>query len=202
MKIKKLHNLFLFSFIVFSFITSCVIMPEGQKEEVKDLKSIKKDEVIIVGRIVLDPPLTKKEREYSGHLKTLSDFENKASFSCFNVKPSKDKTIVEQNSKTDGYFYAQLGKPFYIKSSNRTFYIGGGNIRSSTLSINLPARFKVNVERNDKAIYVGTIIYRRDDFDSITKIEFVDEYDKIKRKFHKKFGNNIDLRKSLLQAVK
>lgn len=65
----------------------------------------------------------------------------------------------------------------------------------------LPVRFKIDIRQTDKAVYIGKIRYTRDDFNSITKVELKDDYNKANKIFRRKFGNRYRLRKSLIKKI-
>jgi len=86
-------------------------------------------------------------------------------------------------------------------------YIVDGQIttvfsRYGSEEIILPAGFKINIKAKYKAVYTGKIRYIRDDFNSITRVEFKDDYKKSLKEFRKKFGKKYKLRKSLISKIK
>lgn len=97
------------------------------------------------------------------------------------------------------YIAAPLGKTFYVTFESKPFYylrgvivMGGGvllkPIESDSGDIVLPAGVKIDVHPGDKAVYIGTIRYERDDFFSITKVSIRDDYEHENAAFIKKFG--------------
>ncbi len=64
-----------------------------------------------------------------------------------------------------------------------------------------PGGLKVSIQSGDKAVYIGTIRYHRDEFFNITKTRIVDDYGRANAEFKKQFGTKVALRKSLATAV-
>jgi hypothetical protein len=61
---------------------------------------------------------------------------------------------------------------------------------------------RATLRPGDKAVYIGTIRYHRDEFFTISRIQIVDDYGHANAEFKKKFGSKHSLRKALLTAVK
>jgi hypothetical protein len=64
-----------------------------------------------------------------------------------------------------------------------------------------PGGLKVALKPGDRAVYIGTLRYHRDEFFEITKVSIVDEYGAAQAEFRKKFGG-VPLRKALMTPVK
>jgi hypothetical protein len=65
-----------------------------------------------------------------------------------------------------------------------------------------PGGLKISLKPGDKAVYVGTVQYHRNEFFVVTKVAIVDDYDRANAEFKKKFGTKFPLRKALLTTVK
>jgi molybdopterin synthase catalytic subunit len=61
---------------------------------------------------------------------------------------------------------------------------------------------KVSIKPGDKAVYVGTVQYHRNEFFEVTKVTIVDDYDHANAEFKKKFGARYPLHKALLTSAK
>ena len=59
----------------------------------------------------------------------------------------------------------------------------------------LPGGLKYEVQPSDRAIYIGTLRYHRDDYNAITKVDLLDEFDKAKKAFVKQHGATVKLRR-------
>ena len=171
--------------------------------EVGSLNTVKKDEVVVVGTITLSPKLEKDEQE----------LDQKGVWDVMGYgEKNKNRSMITFNSKpvSSGYKYVinpELGKVFFFKVPRDLKYIVDGEIlttfsRYGSEKIILPTGFKINIKSSDKAVYIGDIRYKRDDFNSITRIELKDNYRKARRVFRKKFGKKYKLRKSLVTRIK
>jgi molybdopterin synthase catalytic subunit len=60
----------------------------------------------------------------------------------------------------------------------------------------------VSLKPGDRAVYIGTVRYHRNEFWEITKVAIVDDYDRANADFRKKFGAKTPLRKALLTPAK
>lgn len=179
-------------------ITSCVGAP---KLPITSFSQVDNKETVVVGRVELVPPLEKDEQELS-----------------FTVKKYRGKTLLitdETYRELDdlnpgdfsGRIEAALGKTFYVKAPNKPFYILAGVIFMRVAGTTnerayLPAGFKIDIKPNDKAIYIGTVRYYRDEFFKITKVEIKDNYEEENTEFRKLFGNKFKLRKELVDIVR
>ncbi|MDH5601143.1 MAG: hypothetical protein OEY78_07550 [Gammaproteobacteria bacterium] len=171
--------------------------------ELGSLSAVKKDEVIVVGRISLSPKLEKDEQELDP--KGVWDVMGYGS-------KNKNRSMITFNSKpvADGYKYVinpELGKVFFFSVPRNLKYIVDGEIlitfsRYSSDKVILPTGFKLNIKPSDKAVYIGDLHYKRDDFNSITQVQLKDNYKKARSLFRKKFGKKYKLRKALIKRIK
>ena len=169
------------------------------REPLNNAAALNSNETIIVGRIELLPALAKGEQK----IKSLNSglFENKVII----IADEKYREINRELAIGDyeGRIEATLGENFFVRSSNRPFFILLGMMYlelggKTTNQIYFPGGFKVSVKADDKAVYIGTIQYTRDEFFSFTKITVVDDYERANAEFKKKFGPKLQLRKSLI----
>jgi hypothetical protein len=66
----------------------------------------------------------------------------------------------------------------------------------------LPGGLKYEIQASDRAIYIGTFRYHRDDYNAITKVDLVNEFDKANQAFTERFGNVVKLRRVKPSLVK
>ena len=171
--------------------------------EAGSFKTVKKDEVVVVGRITLLPKLEKGEQELDP--KGVWDVMGYGS-------KNKNRSMITFNSSPEpaGYKFVinpELGKTFFFSVPRNLKYIVDGEVlikfsRFGSEKVILPTGLKLNIRSSDKAVYIGDLVYTRDDFNSITKVKLKDNYSKARRLFRKKFGKKYKLRKSLVKAVK
>lgn len=169
---------------------------------VDDVSTVGSQEVIVVGRIELTPSLTDEDQILKGI--GTGKFKNKV-FVITNEEWQDKQGGIELG---DDFFEATLGEPFYVKGSNKPFYFLTGVIYTDVSSkgamqnVNLPGGVKIELRSNDKAVYIGTIRYTRNEYFDITRAEINDDYDRANAAFKKKFGVKYNLRKALAAPIK
>jgi hypothetical protein len=173
------------------------------REPVSSLSGLNGGETVVVGRIELVPPLRKNEQKLKG-LGT-GNFENKIIL----IADEQNRALTDEPGMSDyaGRIEAILGKNFFVRSDSKPFYILGGMMYLDLGGREMnrayfPGGLKVSIKPGDKAVYVGTVRYHRNEFFEITKAAVIDDYDRANAEFKKKFGAKYPLRKALLTAVK
>lgn len=169
---------------------------------VDDVSTVGAQEVIVVGRIVLTPALTDGDQLLNGI--GTGRYKNKV----FVITGEEWQDKQGGVGPGDDFFEATLGENFFIKGSNKPFYLLTGAIYTEMSSngtrqnANLPGGAKIELRSNDKAVYIGTVRYTRNEYFDITRSEIIDEYDQANAAFKKKFGVKYNLRKALLVPIK
>jgi hypothetical protein len=173
------------------------------REPVDSLSGLGGDETVVVGRIELVPPLRKEEQKLKGL--NSGSFENKV----FLLADEHYRVLTEEPGMADyaGRIEAILGKNFCVRSHTKPFFILGGMLYLDLGGREMnrayfPGGLKVSIKPGDKAVYVGTVQYHRNEFFEVTKVAIVDDYDHANAEFKKKFGARYPLRKALLTSAK
>ncbi len=181
-------------------LSACV---GAAREPVNALSELGGGETLVVGRIELVPPLQPGEQKIKGG--NSSQFENK----MFLFTDEHRRTLSKEPAMADyaGRIEAILGKTFFVRSSNKPFFILGGMVYLDLGGRELnrayfPGGLKVSMGPGDKAVYIGTVQYHRNEFFEVTKNLIVDDYDRTNAEFKKKFGTKSSLRKALLTPAK
>lgn len=184
-------------------LQACISMPH-MYEKIESSKQLKNNEIILVGSVSLIPKLKLSEQKL-----TKDSF-----FTAGSYKDRKLNHFVmqlnHQSKSSDNKFIInpELDKLFFINIPKKMKYIVDGEIHTefmpgySTAQIKLPTWLKINIKPTDRAVYIGRLVYTRDDFNSITAIALKDDYKSAVKKFRRKFGRNIKLRKSLIKRIK
>jgi len=176
---------------------------------VTSLSEIDGDSVVVVGRLDLDPPLRSGEQQIRpGTFDPLGvgDTMRDHAFLWFgrSAETPTEKGEIVHNPK--------LGELYFLPVPKRTPYMLGGYIptqfnmrmvgpRSVTVDearIEIPGGLRYDMRPGDKAIYVGTLRLRRDEFNSVIKADVIDEYAAAAAEFKRRFGAGAGLRKALL----
>jgi hypothetical protein len=181
-------------------LSACV---GAAREPVDSLSGLGGDETVVVGRIDIVPPLRKDEQKLKGL--NSGSFENKV----FLLADEHYRVLTEEPVMADyaGRIEAILGKNFFVRSNSKPFFILGGMMYLDLGGREMnrayfPGGLKASLKPGDKAVYVGTVQYHRNEFFEVTKAAIVDDYERANAEFKKKFGAKYPLRKALLTPVK
>jgi len=173
------------------------------REPVDSLSGLDRDETVVVGRIELVPPLRKDEQKFKGIV--IGDLKNKMIL----ITDDQYRQLTDEPGMSDfsGRIEANLGKTFFVRSQSKPFFILGGMLYldlggSETNRAYFPGGLKVSLKPGEKAVYIGTVRYNRNEFFEITKASIVDDYDRANAEFKKRFGTRYPLHKALLTPVK
>jgi len=169
------------------------------RSPIDSLASLGGEEVIVVGRVELAPPLRKGEQRIRG---LVQDVENK----IFLIADERLRELPRGTALADfaGRIEAPIGSTFFVRSSNRPFYVLGGILfiafspDSGAERVYFPGGLRVAIRPGDRAVYIGTLRYERDEFFEITRTRVVDEYPAANAEFVRQFGAGQTLRKALL----
>jgi hypothetical protein len=161
------------------------------------LSALGSDEVVVVGKVELVPALRKGEQKIRGMV--VGNFEN----TVYLMMLAQDPRIADYAGRIE----AKFGSTFFVRSKAAPSYILGGVFfleigGSSQEKIYFPGGFQVAVKPGDRAVYVGTLRYQRDEFFEFQRITVVDEYKEANAEFQAKFGSGQTLRRALLTRVK
>jgi hypothetical protein len=159
------------------------------------------EEMVLVGRVELVPPLRKGEQRIRGI--GTSGFENRMLL-IVDERPRplpRDMAIADYAGRVE----APLGSTFFVRSRSAPFYLLGGVLfldfgGDTQQRAHFPGGMQVAVRPGDRAVYIGTLRYHRDEFFEISRVVVVDEYAQANAEFVKKFGTRYPLRKVLLKA--
>jgi len=180
------------------------------KLEISSLNQVKNDEIIIVGKIKLDPVINNIEQELKqGFPFNLLDGIETRQKNKINISINKKPIDITDGDAVwqDHITTVDLEKTFFIRVKKASIlYYSGGIIKTSLrASLNnklyFPGGVKYKIKPGDKAIYIGTMEYYRD-FNEVEKSTFINEYKEAKKEFIKKFGNKIKLRQAKPSSFK
>lgn len=184
------------SLIVLGSLSACV---GAAREPLDSLTELSSSETIVVGRIELVPGLAKGEQKVKGL--NSGTFENKV----FILADEQNRELKSEPVIADyaGRIEATIGQNFFVRSNSKSFFIRGGmmylEVGGNTMSrAYFPGGLKASIKPGDKAIYIGTVQYHRNEFFDISKVTVADDYERANAEFKKKFGTKLTLRKALL----
>lgn len=186
-----------------SLVLASVPVDAKPRKPVTSFKQLGANETVVVGRVEIVPPLQEHEQRVKGMM------SKKYKDTMFMIVDEEYRELTEEPGWGDfkGRIDAPFGEEFFVRSKNEPFYIIAGMMvltldRSGTDNAYFPGGLKADIRPGDKAVYVGTIRYQRDEFFEITGAEIVDDYDRVKVEFEAQFGRQHPLRKALLKPVK
>jgi hypothetical protein len=190
------------AFIVATTLCLCSYAALGKT--LKTIQSLDEDEIVLVGRIELVPPL----EEFEQNLKTIGSkrYKNAAMFVIGERPVDVQNPGLRDGKYADG---VKFGEDFYLrrKKSDTLIYSGSivltqsalvGHGRRASVDVGrliLPGGLKYEVQPSDRAIYIGTLRYHRDDYNAITKVDLLDEFDKARKAFIAQHGTSVTLRR-------
>jgi hypothetical protein len=159
------------------------------------------EEMVVVGRVELVPPLRKGEQRIRGMV--VGNFENR----LFLITDEQPRPLPRELKLADytGRVEAPLGSTFFVRSRSAPFHLLGGVLfldfgGDTQQRAHFPGGMQVAARPGDRAVYIGTLRYHRDEFFEISRVVVVDEYAQANAEFVKKFGTRYPLRKVLLKA--
>ena len=193
------------------WIATCAIVLGGlvlvgcatPRKQVSSLADLSLNEAVLVGRIEMVPPLQAGEQRLEGFF--VSDMRNRAYF----LTDDHWREVQGEPSISDyrGYVGEEFGKTFSVAVPTQPLYVLKG-IMYLHFTHNrweqawLSGGLKVDLQPGDKAIYMGTVRYHRNAFMDITRVEIVDDFNRERAEFSKRFGTGLVLRKKLATVVK
>ena len=140
------------------------------------LSALGSDEVVVVGKVELVPALRKGEQKIRGMV--VGNFEN----TVYLMMDEKLRPLPQDPRIADyaGRIEARFGSTFFVRSKAAPSYILGGILfleigGQSQEKIYFPGGFQVAAKPGDRAVYVGTLRYQRDEFFEFQRITVVDE---------------------------
>jgi len=181
-------------------LASCAPAPRAP---LTSLSALGSDEVVVVGKVELVPALRKGEQKIRGMV--VGNFEN----TVYLMMDEKLRPLPQDPRIADyaGRIEARFGSTFFVRSKAAPAYILGGVLfleigGQSQERIYFPGGFQVAAKPGDRAIYIGTLRYQRDEFFEFQRITVVDEYKEANAEFQARFGGGQTLRKALMGRVK
>jgi len=172
------------------------------RKAINDFSHLGSGETVVVGRVEVVPPLSEHDQRLRGPM------SKKYRNTLFLIIDDEYRELTEEPGWGDfkGRIDAPLGEEFIVQSSSEPFYVIAGMVvltidRGGTDNAYFPGGLKADIRPGDKAVYIGTIRYHRNEFFEITDAEIVDDYDRVKTEFEARLGRKYPLRKSLLSLV-
>ena len=189
--------------ILLALSSFCVSAVAASRKPISSFAKLRVNETLVVGRVELVPPLHEHDQRLRGI--GSGKFANK----MFMIVDAEYRELTEEPGRSDfkGRIDAGLGEEFIVRTSNEPFHIIAGMMYLSLGhgmpdQAYFPGGLEAKIKPDDKAVYIGTIRYHRDEFFEVTEVEIVDDYERVNTEFIEQFGNEHPLRKALLILVR
>jgi hypothetical protein len=158
-------------------------------------------EVVVIGKIELVPPLERGEQK--SHWNVIGEDRMFRMWMATGAEFRPVDTGQLRASEFQAAIEADWGRPFMLRMPRqRTFLNGGATFLDGLERSQLwfPGGLYFDVPADAKAVYIGTLRYHRNDFNTITRVEVVDERKDIPLVL--KAGSPAEVRPSLLKRVR
>ena len=161
-------------------------------------------EVVVIGKIELVPPIH-AAFEQRKHWNALGEDRMLAHVlvaTAANHKPIETSKLL--GSDFQNSLEVKWGVPFMVKAPRQRTYLNGGVTHLNVVEqerLWFPGGYYFDVPKDANAVYIGTLRYTRNDFNTITKVEVIDERQDIGVALGKTGGSPLLVRLSLLKKV-
>ncbi len=168
------------------------------KMNITDLAQVKPGEVVIVGRISMEPPITKDDQ----FIDILATKKNKDMMRNAFYMVSGDQLLrpdeLDYPTRNDHYakfnedfyFAVEKGDPFFISGIGFYTYLTSKRMEVTTM----PAQVQLDLTKKKRYFYLGNLTYVRDEFFNIKEIKHdFSGYNKANQEFKKKYNTKDDL---------
>ena len=187
-------------------LAGCV--PTSGIKPVDKLAEVPSGHTLLVGRVELHPALKPGEQKLGDSYKEFAD--EALLIVDDELRPVPEFKRGDLSERID----APFGRLFFVELPAEPVYILKGwvvmDAEVKVMSPNdvppdpaapLEGAFKVDLKSGDRAVYIGTIQYYRDEFFSTQKVVIKDDYAAANQEFQRRFGAGVTLRKALAVAV-
>lgn len=183
-------------------------VPGSSIKPVTSLAEVGAGQVIVVGRVELIPPLKPGEQKVGS---TYAEYKDVA----FMVTGDEPRAVSSMGyGDLKSRLEAPLGKEFFVTHPAEPFFIlrgfifmnleikvSSGNQAPDAGQAPLNGLFHVDLKPGDRAVYIGTLRYTRDEFFE-TEVAVRDDYARARPEFEKRFGKGLTLRKALAKPFR
>ena len=162
-------------------------------EHIDDLSQLGPNQMVVAGKIVLDPPLEEEEQDLYF---TAAHMRGKVYFLLGeeNVDP-RDMGMKDM----DMLFSAELGEPFFVPIERmEEFYFSSAFVQMIFTPerddrLYLPAGLKLSVPEGARAVSMGTLVYKRDVFNEFQEVQLILDDPELRQSFRNRFGDTHEL---------
>lgn len=161
-------------------------------------------EVVVIGKIELVPPINAafEQRKHWNAFGEDRMLDHVLVATGASYKPVETSKLVGADFQTS--LEVKWGVPFMVKAPRQRTYLNGGVTHLNVVEqerLWFPGGYYFDVPNDASAVYIGTLRYTRNDFNTITKVEIIDERQDIGVALNKGGGSPLLVRPSLLKKV-
>ena len=184
-----------FGIALLGLLSGCI--PASNIQPVTSMDALGSDSVVVVGRFFLDPALKEEEQDLSMY----DEYRNR----LIVVTDTRLRDASELGWGDLGRrIEATFGEYFFMEMPKEDFYILKGWVmmnEKGTGNAPLLGQFKVDLQADDRIVYIGDITYHRDAFFRTTKVAVRDSGEAANAAARAHFGQPVSLRKSIVTPV-
>lgn len=189
-----------------ALLAACV--PTSGIKPVDELSAVPAGHTVLVGRVELHPALKPGEQKLGDSYKEFADEALLIVDDELRPVPEFSRGDLGEriDAPFDRLFFVELpAEPAYILKGwvvmDAQVEVVGPNEPPPDPAAPLEGAFKLDLKPGDRAVYIGTIQYYRDEFFSTQKVVVKDDYAAANQEFQRKFGKGVALRKALAVPV-
>ncbi len=164
---------------------------------VASASELQQDEVLLVGRVELEPPLAPGEQ-------IVGRSREKDMIYLLLGDEWRGLRTPLRASDHRGHIVMRLGELYTVAVPARDRYVLGATIWMVFPSerVYLPAGLRIPIRSGDRALYIGTLHYCRDRFFNITHALLIDDYARDRRLYARGAGSDAaSLRRRLPETI-
>lgn len=185
-----------------ALLSACI--PPSYRPPVDSLDQVGADEVVVAGRVYLNPPLQKGEQRIQKWGIDMGVFHH--AYLRLAERPWGDKDYPEGTAlgPLDGSIQTDWNQWFFVRMPRHDFYIqmltyytdvstslncaSCHTVASDFRRAYMPADLKVSVQPSDRVIFIGSLVFYRDEFNHPMGLRAIDDLARIQGLVTQRFG--------------
>lgn len=162
-------------------------------------------EMVVIGKIELVPPINAafEQRKYWNALGEDRMLNHVLIATGAEYKPVDTSNMHGRDFANS--VEAKWDVPFMVKAPRQRTFLNGGTTYLDIVKgeqLWFPGGYYFDVPRGARAVYIGTLRYTRNDFNTITKVEIINEREDVVEALKKTGESPLQVQTSLLKRVR
>lgn len=179
-------------------------------KEATALDQVGADSVLLVGRIELVPALSGEEQQIDIGLDPMGvkeHFVGRAIMFLSDRPIYQDRTADAINPPLEQTWFIAVPRTqrYMVRGSVMMSYaqraVSRRQVAVDQTELLFPGAVEFDMKPADRAIYIGTLRLHRDEFNSVTRAEIIDDYARALKAYRSRFGADAPLRRALAKPV-